>query len=70
MSSRNVVLGKIKCDQGHKSMTCIMRQILYCIQLKGVEWSSVDLHPLNKQNHTGDQQTLILIKKKSDLCVR
>lgn len=52
-----------------KGMTYIRKEIPYSMQLKGMEWTSVYLHPLNKQNQTEDQQTLILIKKKSDLCV-
>lgn len=52
-----------------KGMTYIRKEIPYSMQLKKVEWTSVYLHPLNKQNHIEDQQTLILIKKKSDLCV-
>lgn len=52
-----------------KGMTYIRKQILYSMQLKRVEWTSVYLQPLNKQNHIEDHQTLILIKKKSDLCV-
>lgn len=52
-----------------KGMTYFRKEIPYSVQLKKVEWTSVYLHPLTKQNHTEDQQTLILIKKKSDLCV-
>lgn len=52
-----------------KGMTCIRKEIPYSMQLKKMEWTSVYLHPLNKQNQTEDRQTLILIKEKSDLCV-
>lgn len=52
-----------------KGMTYIRKEIPFSMQLKMVGWTSVYLHPLHKQNHIEDQQTLILIKKKSDLCV-
>lgn len=52
-----------------KGMTYIRKEIPFSMQLKMVGWTSVYLHPLCKQNHIEDQQTLILIKKKSDLCV-